>query len=86
GQKTITLDSCVNGFLIKDSGPGIPTIDQQNVFEFGFSRRLGGQGMGLYIAHQTLTREDFELSLDPYDPNTGAVFRIVKNEHNDIDV
>lgn len=39
GEKSITLDASENGFIIKDSGPGIPTIDQQNVFEFGFSRR-----------------------------------------------
>lgn len=76
GEKIITLDATKKGFLIKDSGPGIPTIDQHNVFEFGFSRRIGGQGMGLYIAQQTLTRENFDIILEPYQPDTGAVFRI----------
>lgn len=85
GEKSITLDACERGFIVKDSGPGIPTIDQHNVFEFGFSRRLGGQGMGLYIARQTLEQEGFEIYLDPYDPNSGAVFRIekVKDNKND---
>ncbi|MBJ8982782.1 ATP-binding protein [Citrobacter freundii] len=78
GEKLITLDASDTGFIIKDSGPGIPTIDQHNVFEFGFSRRLGGQGMGLYIARQTLEQDGFEIYLDPYDPNSGAVFRIEK--------
>ncbi|AYW90039.1 regulator [Yersinia pseudotuberculosis] len=76
GEKIITLDATKNGFIIQDSGPGIPTIDQQNVFEFGFSRRNGGQGMGLYIARQTLEQDDFEIILEPYCPDTGAVFRI----------
>lgn len=76
GTKTITLDANKHGFIIKDSGPGIPTIDHQNVFDFGFSRRSGGQGMGLYIARQTLERDGFDIYLEPYDPNSGAVFHI----------
>lgn len=75
-KKVITLDASKTGFIISDSGPGIPTIDQKNVFEFGFGRRIGGQGMGLYIAKQTLERDDFELILDPYKPDVGATFRI----------
>lgn len=59
-----------------DSGPGIPTIDHENVFEFGFGRRIGGQGMGLYIARQTLQRDGFDITLESYQPNTGAVFII----------
>ncbi len=85
GDKIITLDASKLGFVIQDSGPGIPTIDQQNVFEFGFSRRLGGQGMGLYIARQTLEREGFEIVLEPYKPDAGAVFRIEPTEDKEIE-
>lgn len=84
-EKIITLDASEQGFIIKDSGPGIPTIDQQNVFEFGFSRRIGGQGMGLYIARQTLKHEGFEILLDPYCPDTGAVFKIEPTEDKKIE-
>jgi signal transduction histidine kinase len=76
GDKTITLDADKNGFVVKDSGPGIPTIDRENVFEFGFSKRVGGQGMGLYVAKQTLERDEFTITLDEYSPDCGAVFRI----------
>lgn len=86
GDKTIVLDATEKGFLIQDSGPGIPTIDQQNVFEFGFSRRIGGQGMGLYIARQTLEQDDFEIILEPYSPDCGAVFRIEPKENQEIDM
>ncbi|MBE3176066.1 ATP-binding protein [Enterobacter cloacae complex sp. P29RS] len=75
-DKSITLDASKNGFKIMDSGPGIPTIDHENVFEFGFGRRIGGQGMGLYIARQTLQRDGFDITLESYQPNTGAVFII----------
>lgn len=76
GDKVITLDVDEHGFVIRDSGPGIPTIDQENVFEFGFSKRIGGQGMGLYVAKQTLERDGFNITLDEYSPDCGAVFRI----------
>lgn len=85
GEKNISLDATERGFIIQDSGPGIPTIDHQNVFEFGFSRRIGGQGMGLYIARQTLDRDGFELILDPYHPSTGAVFRIEPTDNKEIE-
>lgn len=76
GDKSITLDVDKNGFVIKDTGPGIPTVDRENVFEFGFSKRIGGQGMGLYVAKQTLERDGFTITLDEYSPDCGAVFRI----------
>ncbi len=85
GEKFITLDATEQGFIIKDSGPGIPTIDQENVFEFGFSRRIGGQGMGLYIARLTLEQDGFEIFLDPYRPDMGAVFRIEPKEQQEIE-
>ncbi len=77
GDKTITLDGCENGFVIKDSGPGIPSVDRENVFEFGFSRKMGGQGMGLYVTRQTLEHDNFEIALGKYQPNEGASFKIV---------
>lgn len=86
GDKVITLDASEHGFIIKDSGPGIPTIDHQNVFEFGFSRRIGGQGMGLYIARQTLERDGFELILEPYQPDVGAVFKIEPKKNQEIEM
>ena len=84
GDKSITLDADRHGLIIKDTGPGIPTIDRENVFEFGFSKRVGGQGMGLYVAKQTLERDGFTITLDEYSPDCGAVFRIhsVQNEDN----
>ncbi|ALM92432.1 ATP-binding protein [Alteromonas stellipolaris] len=76
GEKVITLDATSTGFIVKDSGPGIPTIDKDNVFEFAFSRKSGGRGMGLYVVRKTLEDEGFEISLAPYNPNEGACFTI----------
>ncbi len=82
GERIITLDSSEEGFVIKDSGPGIPSIDRENVFEFGFTRKVGGRGMGLYVTRQTLNNDGFEITLGEYHPDEGAHFSIepIKNE------
>lgn len=84
GERKIILDADNRGFIIKDTGPGIPTIDSENVFDFGFTRRIGGQGMGLYVVRQTLERDNFEILLDTYTPNCGAVFRIFSKKNVDV--
>jgi len=84
GKKLITLDATSTGFIIKDSGPGIPTIDHENVFEFAFSRKAGGRGMGLYVVRKTLEDEGFDVSLAPYNPNEGANFTISPKSKQDL--
>jgi len=81
GEKSITLDASDNGFIIKDSGPGVPNIDRDNVFEFGFSRKIGGRGMGLYVTRQTLENDGFDITLDDFQLGNGASFRI-ENKNN----
>ena len=84
GEKVITLDASSTGFIIKDSGPGIPTIDKDNVFEFAFSRKVGGRGMGLYVVKKSLEDEGFEISLAQYNPIEGACFTISPKQENDV--
>lgn len=84
GEKVITLDATEDGFVIQDSGPGIPTIDKDNVFEFAFSRKAGGRGMGLYVVRKTLEDEGFEVSLAPYNPEEGACFTISPKPKQDL--
>lgn len=84
GEKIITLDANASGFLIKDSGPGIPTIDKENVFEFAFSRKVGGRGMGLYVVKKTLEDEGFEITLAEYNPLEGACFNIKPKQEHDV--
>jgi signal transduction histidine kinase len=74
--KVITLDADNDGFIIKDTGVGIPTIDQENVFQFSFSRKVGGRGMGLYVTRQTLEDDGFSIELAPYLPDEGANFKV----------
>lgn len=75
--REIHLDADENGFVIWDTGPGIPIRDQDAVFEMGFTRKPGGRGLGLYIAREVLKREDFRLELDRPVEEHGATFRII---------
>ncbi|GAB3053048.1 ATP-binding protein [Acinetobacter apis] len=79
-QKKVTLHADNEYLFIADTGPGVPLIDRENIFEFGFSRKIGGRGMGLYIVRQTLERDGFNLELEEFDPKIGAVFKISQIE------
>jgi signal transduction histidine kinase len=76
GLREIKLDADGNAFVISDSGPGIVTRDQERVFEFGFTRKPGGRGMGLYVSRRTLEKEGYTLILMPFEDGQGATFRI----------
>lgn len=71
-----------NALVLSDSGPGVAEIDAYYIFDPGFSRRPGGQGLGLYIARESLKEFGFELLLSR-EPELGALnganFIVVKN-------
>jgi signal transduction histidine kinase len=62
-HKQILLKVSEEGLLISNNGPAISTIDQDRIFEFSFSRKKSGRGMGLYICKETLNREGFDIEL-----------------------
>ena len=60
----VRLSVSANGSLVlSDSGPGVSKMDAPYIFEPGFSRRPGGQGLGLYIARESLKEFGFDLIL-----------------------
>lgn len=74
-EKIIMLDADKNGILIIDNGPGIKEIDQPYIFERGFTKKISGGGMGLYIAKTVLNKENFDLKLEKTSSD-GTEFRI----------
>ena len=78
--RTITLDYDSDGFVISDTGPGIPERDMDAVFQLGFTRKPGGRGMGLYISREALKKIGYELVLDPFKAGCGATFRIKREK------
>lgn len=75
-ERTIELDAAQGAFLIRDSGPGIFPRDREAIFEYGFTRKPGGRGMGLAISRETLRRVGYDLSLAEPAADGGATFLI----------
>ena len=80
-ERTIELDAAQGVYMIRDSGPGIPRRDREAIFEYGFTRKPGGRGMGLAISRETLRRVGYDLTLtEPPAADGGATFLI--SPHN----
>ncbi len=65
-QLRITLTEDIHGcrFEVADNGPMIPAEKLGRIFEAGFTTKLSGHGMGLYIARQTMRMAGGELTVD----------------------
>ena len=79
-ERSIKLDERRGALLVADTGPGINVRDREAIFEFGFSRKPGGRGMGLHIGRESLRRVGFDLKL--IDGDDGATFGIVPMEES----
>ena len=75
-DRQILLDTADGAFLISDSGPGVNARDREAIFEFGFTRKPGGRGMGLHISREALRRVGYDLSLAEENRTKGATFII----------
>jgi two-component system nitrogen regulation sensor histidine kinase NtrY len=62
--------------LIEDSGSGIPPEVQQNLFTPFFTTKENGQGMGLTLVQEILSRHHFDYSLEspPGRPTQFAIY------------
>lgn len=74
-ERRINLDARGGVLLVSDTGPGVDARDREAIFEFGFTRKPGGRGMGLHIGRESLRRVGFDLRLIEWDG--GATFGIV---------
>jgi len=76
--KKIVLDANDEGFIIADNGPGISVRDQENIYDFGYSRKVSGGGMGLFIAKTTLNKDGLDIALSSAPSTSGTEFTIKK--------
>ena len=77
GKREIQLDADADGMLISNSGPGIKRRIADRIFEFRYSQKKNGRGMGLYISREILRREGLDIVLEKRGENVKPVFRIV---------
>jgi signal transduction histidine kinase len=77
GERIIFLSADRGGILISNNGPSVEVRDFQRIFERGFSRKVGGRGLGLFISARALQAESMTLELeDPPMPGANVTFRI----------
>ena len=81
-ERRIELDERDGMLMVSNSGPGIGVRDREAVFEFGFTRKPGGRGMGLYIGREGLRRVGFDLLLIDGEKGKGATFGIVPMDNS----
>jgi len=77
-QRIITFDTFDDHFIVSDNGPGIRKKIKEVIFDFGFSSKAGGRGMGLYIAKESLNELGYDIQL--LDTDKGATFEILKKD------
>lgn len=74
--REIILDIYEGCFSVTDTGPGISPRDAEYIFDFGYTRKLSGGGMGLFISKSILNKENLDIELIPNDLQKGAQFII----------
>jgi hypothetical protein len=74
--REIYLDVKGDAFVVGDNGQGIPIRDALAVFEYRFTRKPAGQGLGLYISREVLKKVGYSLELNQSDKEPGATFLI----------
>lgn len=57
-------------FSVRNNGPEIPEKVRARIFQPGFTTKATGQGMGLFIVNETITRLGGKLTLDSRDGDT----------------
>ncbi|RJL19839.1 ATP-binding protein [Pectobacterium polaris] len=77
-SKTIKLDVDGESLTISNNGPAIAVQDEDRIFDFTFSRKNGGRGMGLYISKQSLNNEGFDIQLVNGGASASPCFAICK--------
>ncbi|MXV99291.1 MAG: hypothetical protein F4126_09660 [Acidimicrobiaceae bacterium] len=77
---SIELDARGETLVYRDSGPGIADEIAGRVFDFGFTTKPGGRGLGLAIASQVLDRAGWSIRLD--DCQDGSQFLIQQRRNN----
>lgn len=77
-MKNIKLDVDGDLLTISNNGPTIAIQDEERIFEFTFSRKIVGRGMGLYISKQSLNNEGFDIQLVSGGTSASPCFAIGK--------
>ncbi|MNQ91052.1 sensory histidine kinase AtoS [compost metagenome] len=77
GQRWIKIEKHKDGILIRNGGIGIDHRYAEQIFEFGFSEKQNGRGMGLAISRKALRRDELDLVLTNPGRENNPAFLVV---------
>ncbi len=78
-KRVIVLDADKDGMYVSNSGPSILGRERERIFDYGYTHKPGGQGLGLFISRQVLRKEGYDLRLVTR-PGFSVTFAIVPME------
>ena len=85
GRRVILLHATSDGRLsVSNNGVPIPFQDRERIFNMGFTRKVGGRGMGLAISREILQADGVTLvCIDPIRSDMNVTFEIRPFEKKD---
>ncbi|MCZ7401984.1 MAG: ATP-binding protein [Candidatus Methanoperedens sp.] len=78
--RKIVLEADDTGYFISNNGPEISIRDREIIFEFGFTRKPNGRGLGLYISREVLSKVGYRIYVDEPQQGQEVTFRIEQNQ------
>ncbi len=80
-RRWIRIDLHPEGIIVENGGPGIEQRLAERIFDFGFTTKPTGRGMGLSIARRALRHEGMDLQLNnPGVDNVPSFLITIKSE------
>lgn len=81
--RRIVFDADENGIFISNNGPKILIQDREKIFEFGYSKKPLGRGLGLYICREVLSKNGYLIYVSEPLEGMNVTFRIEENQSDD---
>ncbi len=82
-NRKILLDAVNDHIIIANNGPEIDSRDTERIFERGFTKKLGGRGLGLYISRKALAQEGMRLEVVNPPDGYNTAFGIFKTDSSE---
>jgi signal transduction histidine kinase len=83
-DRYVRIDNHPQGILVENNGPGIEKRLADRIFDFGFTMKNRGRGMGLSIARRALRHEGMDLCIiDPSKDNKARFLIKIAPEEKD---
>lgn len=81
GELELSTDAVANTITIRDTGPGIPKKDLANIFDFFYTTKSGGSGLGLPAAYKIIKAHKGEIHIrSTKEKGTLVIIQMQKDE------